>query len=252
LIENTIANMKYILLIVCLAFATTACNRQSKAPDAAPHQPAAPSSSISGKVTETLIASGYTYIQVNTGTQLVWAAAPSFDVNIGDSVVIGDAMPMHDYHSKTLNRDFDLVYFTGDVRINGKSFASASAHGELPDGHPPILGAAKSEIDFSGIKKAAGGKTVGEIHAEKSELKGKPIALRGKVVRYNAMILGKNWLRIQDGTGSPGTDELVVTTDQAVKVGDTVLVTGSVTTDKDLGSNYKYSVLIEDAKVVVE
>ena len=43
-----------------------------------------------------------------------------------------------------------------------------------------------------------------------------------------------------------------MTTAAEVKVGDTVLVTGAVATDKDFGANYKYSVMIEDAKVVVE
>jgi hypothetical protein len=245
--------MKYFLLILCLAFATTACHRQSNAPTAVRQEPAASDSHISGKVTDTLNAAGYTYIQVDTGTEQVWVAAPSFEVKNGDSVVIAKVMPMHNYHSRTLKRDFELVYFTDDVRVNGASFAAAPGHGALPEGHPPITGApAEAKMDVSNIMKAPGGKTVGEIHAEKMELKGKPIVVRGKVVRYNPMILGKNWVRIQDGTGGPGTEELAITTDAEVKVGDTVLVNGKVTTDKDFGANYKYSVIIEDAKVVVD
>jgi tartrate dehydratase beta subunit/fumarate hydratase class I family protein len=45
---------------------------------------------------------------------------------------------------------------------------------------------------------------------------------------------------------------LTVTTASRTKVGDTVLVTGTVATDRDFGAGYKYSVIIEDAKVVVE
>jgi hypothetical protein len=107
-------------------------------------------------------------------------------------------------------------------------------------------------MDFSGIKKAAGGKSVQEIIANKANLNGKEVKLRGKVVKYNPNILGKNWLHVRDGTGSAGSNDLLVTTTDTAKVGDTVLVTGKVATDKDFGANYKYAVMVEDGKVVVE
>jgi hypothetical protein len=245
--------MKHFLLIACLAFASTACHSQVKSPASTPQEHAVPGPSFSGKVTETLNTAGYTYLQVDTGTQRIWVAAPAFEVKNGDSVAVANGMPMQNYSSKTLKREFDLVYFTDNVQVNGKPLAAPAVHGELPIGHPPLTGAtAAPEINLSSIKKAAGGKTVGEIHSEKEKLKGKQVSVRGKVVRYNARILGKNWLRIQDGTGSPGSAELAITTDAVVKVGDTVLVSGILAADKDFGSNYKYSVIIENAKVVVE
>ena len=66
------------------------------------------------------------------------------------------------------------------------------------------------------------------------------------------MILGRNWLHIRDGSGGQGNNDLLVTTTAEVKMGDTVLVTGKVALDKDFGSGYRYAVMIEDAKVVVE
>ena len=64
--------------------------------------------------------------------------------------------------------------------------------------------------------------------------------------------MGKNWIHLQDGTGGEGTNDLTVTTSAAAKVGDTVLVTGKVTTDKDFGYGYKYDVIVEDATIAVE
>jgi hypothetical protein len=64
--------------------------------------------------------------------------------------------------------------------------------------------------------------------------------------------MGKNWLHIRDGTGSEGSNDLVVTTAAEVKVGDTVLVSGAVSLNKDFGAGYKYAVIIEDAKLAVE
>ena len=62
---------------------------------------------------------------------------------------------MPNYHSKSLNRDFDLVYFTAAVTVNGASPGADGKSVELPKNHPPIAGAApKLKVDLSGIKKA--------------------------------------------------------------------------------------------------
>jgi hypothetical protein len=112
-----------------------------------------------------------------------------------------------------------------------------------------------AQIDLSGIAKAEGGKTVGELFSESTALTGKQVSVRGKVVKVNAQIMGKNWLHLRDGSGSDAdaTNDLTVTTaGELPKVGDTVLVTGQVTTNKDFGMGYQYPVLVEDAEVKVE
>jgi hypothetical protein len=43
-----------------------------------------------------------------------------------------------------------------------------------------------------------------------------------------------------------------VTSNDKAKIGDTVLVKGTLAKDKDFGHNYKYSILVENAKVTVE
>lgn len=202
---------------------------------------------------ETMNAANYTYVLVDTGTHKVWVAAPAFKVKIGDSAAVAQAMAMPKYHSKTLNRDFDVVYFAGSVVVNGIQPAPGAEPRELPKNHPPIASAAAApKVDLAGIKKAVGGKTVAEIFGSKAKLGGQQVKVRGKVVKYNTNILGKNWLHIRDGTGSEGNNDLVVTTSAEVKVGDTVVVSGAVSFNKDFGGGYKYTVMIEDAKVTVE
>ena len=132
-----------------------------------------------------------------------------------------------------------------------------AASAPLPEGHPTIdthgsAAPAAPKFDFSKIVKPKGGKTVQEVYQEKDKLKGKRVTLRGKVVKYNEAIMGKNWLHLRDGTGKDPTDDLTVTTQAKAKVNDTVLVEGTVTLDKDLGAGYKYDVIIEDAKVKIE
>lgn len=137
----------------------------------------------------------------------------------------------------------------------GRVARAASA--PLPEGHPNIdmrggAAPAAPKFDFSKLVKPKDGKTVQEIYQEKAKLNGKRVALRGKVVKYSEAIMGKNWLHLRDGTGKEPANDITVTTQSKAKVGDTVLVEGKVTLDKDLGAGYKYDVIIEDAKVKVE
>lgn len=124
----------------------------------------------------------------------------------------------------------------------------------MPEGHPhPIPAEPTEAVDLSGIAKADGGKTIAEVFAEKDQLSGQTVVFRGKVVKVNAGIMGKNWLHVRDGSGDEGTNNLTVTTDDVVpNVGDTVLVTGPVAINKDFGMGYKYDILIEDAEVTIE
>ncbi len=82
-------------------------------------------------------------------------------------------------------------------------------------------------------------------------LKDKAVLVRGQVVKVNAGILGKNWLHLQDGSGSAagGTNDILVTTKDMAAVGDIVTAKGTVRTDVNLGSGYTYKVLIDDAAV---
>ena len=76
--------------------------------------------------------------------------------------------------------------------------------------------------------------------------------LRGKVVKYNAEIMGRNWLHIQDGSGKAvaNNHDLTVTTKETVTLGQVVLIEGRLTLNRDIGAGYVYPVLIEDAQVL--
>ena len=100
----------------------------------------------------------------------------------------------------------------------------------------------------------SGGVTIAEVWQRKAELAGSQVTVQGRVVKYNAAILGRNWLHLQDGSGelAAGTNDITVTTTAEVAVGDVVTATGTVATDRDFGAGYTYSVMIEDATVVAQ
>jgi len=211
-----------------------------------------------GKVLETMNSGGYTYVKADIGGTEVWAAAPQFSVKPGDVVAIPEGAPMPNYYSKTLDRTFDRIYFVPSIAIQGGAgripTTALDAHGggATPLEHGGSVAARPTAVQISGIKRADGGKTVEELFQDKAGLAGKDVVVRGKVVKFSSAIMGKNWLHVQDGSGAPGTNDLVVTTDVAVSVGDTVLVKGKMTTDKDFGVGYKYDVILEDAAVTKE
>jgi hypothetical protein len=261
--------VKKILILFTVSLAAlslVACSQDKPTSTAAPaQQPATPtamstpaadkSAGTSGTVVETMNAAGYTYVQVDSGTEKIWAAAPAFNVSVGDSVVVPEGMPMHNYHSKTLNRDFPVVYFVDSVLNASAPVSPGATTASMPEGHPPTTAASPAaDVDLTGIAKADGGLTVGEVFGDKSNLSGQEITLRGKVVKFSPQIMGKNWLHIQDGSGdsASGTHDLTITTNVTAQVGDTVLVKGPLTLDKDFGYGYQYDVIIEDALVTVE
>lgn len=226
------------------------CPMQSGAPSAV-------SNSFSGVVVEAMNATDYTYVLIDTGGAKVWAVGPQFAVKQGDTVIVGGAMPMTNFKSKTLNRTFELVFFSGSISHKGEqsinavsmppNMADASSPHDMGS-HPDPAG----KMDFSGINKPMNGKTVAELFFQKDELAGKNVIVRAKVVKATYGVLGKTWLHLQDGTGTNGANDVVVTTAATSKVGEIVLVEGLLTKDKDIGSGYKFRLIIEGAKVTQE
>lgn len=99
---------------------------------------------------------------------------------------------------------------------------------------------------------AAGDTKVASIEAlfaQKDRLSGQRIQITGKVVKVNNGIMGKNFLHIQDGTGTTGTNDLTVTTQDVARVGDQVVVTGVVSVNRDFGAGYSYPLILEEAAV---
>lgn len=116
----------------------------------------------------------------------------------------------------------------------------------------PMPAAEVADVDLSGIEKPEGGMTIAELYAGKAELAGQAVTVRGKVVKVNPNIMGRNWIHVRDGSGAEGTNNLAVTTNQLPNVGDTVLLTGALEADKDFGMGYTYELIIEQPELTIE
>jgi hypothetical protein len=91
---------------------------------------------------------------------------------------------------------------------------------------------------------------ISDLFADMKSNNEKEIKVSGKVVKFNAEIMGKNWVHIQDGTEFEGKYDLTITTSEIVNVGDIVTIKGTIALDKDFGYGYKYDILLEDGVIV--
>ena len=97
-------------------------------------------------------------------------------------------------------------------------------------------------------------KTVAALYKDKTTLAGKTISVKGKVVKVNNGIMGRNFVHVQDGSGDAkdSSNNLVVTSKQTAALGDQVSVSGVVVLNRDFGSGYSYPLLVEEATITVK
>ena len=196
---------------------------------------------LSGKVTEIINVTGYTYAEVNIGKKIVWAAGPVTPLKIGDKISFSAGMPMKNFHSKSMKRDFSVLYFVGRFITGNETPGKASSHSQYK--HKTI------SKPIKGIKKVKDGFSIAEIYAGKENLKGKKLRVRGKVTKFTANVMGKNWLHIRD---SSTLQDLTVTTKDTVAIDDVMIVEGKLELNKDFSYGYVYPVILLDAKIIKE
>jgi hypothetical protein len=93
--------------------------------------------------------------------------------------------------------------------------------------------------------------SIEQIYAQKNTLNGQSVRVQGRVVKLNKAIMNRNWLHLQDGTGNAtdGNHDLTVTSNDDAKVGDEIVVTGTVGLDRDFSAGYIYPVLLEKGSI---
>ena len=233
---------------------------------------------VQGEVLEVLNVANFTYLRLKTQDGETWAAVINTPIKQGAKVTIENATVMRNFESKTLKKTFPMIVFgtlggaagsaasgqsphgvgnTGENAMSGSAMGGSAMGGSATGGH--ALGTAYAtipakkldQINDVHIPKAKGpnAKTVAEIIKKSVALKDKTVVVRGKVVKYNAGIMGKNWIHLRDGSGSAAdnTNDILVTTTNETKLDDVVTVKGIVHNDKDFGAGYAYKVLIEEA-----
>ncbi len=235
----------YTILSIIVLFTFVSC-------DDAPKQQTKKSSKaksdfeVNAIVQEVIQTSSYTYAFVKEGSDNYWIAFMKMDVKNGQHLFFNKSLEMKDFHSKELNRDFESVFFVQEVSTSGN--ATTQKEQQLPQQKRQ----ASNKVDLNSIEieKAKDGYTIAEIYSNKADFAGEKVKVRGKVVKFSPLIMGKNWIHIQDGTESNGNFDLTITTQQNVNTNVVVTFEGIITVNKDFGSGYFYELIMEEAKIV--
>jgi hypothetical protein len=241
-----------LLAVAALAPGLLLVGCSKPADEAAADNPAlaapVPAGMVRGTVLETMNSGGYTYMFIDTAQDQRWVATRETSVRVGDVIQTTPGMAMQGFTSNTLNRTFNVVYFVDSLQ---NLSTPAGAHPVAQETRKPTGQAAAVDVDVEVLEP---GKNIAYVYANKDELAGQQVSLRGKVVKYNSNILGWNFIHIQDGSGdaADGTNDLTVTSTATTAVGDTVVVAGTIILDKDFDAGYKFPVLMEDATLTVE
>lgn len=212
---------------------------------------------MAGVVAETMNSGGYTYARLTADGKDTWIAGTEFTLALGDTVTAAVDMAMERFHSRTLNRDFPIIYFVREVARNGTALSASSApaaapalvgsHGARDGAEAPA--APPSLIPL--VPPTPGGVTVADVWAKRAALSGTSVVVRGKVMKVNLDIMGTNWYHLQDGSGvvADGTHDLVVTSSAQIQTGEVVTVSGVLSTAKDFGAGYAYEAIVEMADI---
>ena len=262
---------------------TTPAGHTATAPEAN-----APVEMVTGTIKETMTGGGFTYVLLakEEGGEPLWYAMPETKVKDGDKITLQAGSTFPSFYSKALDRTFDSLIFSQglagtsasasphavDMMHSAAGVSGAAPHGggssfsdavqaEEKNGStlldPSLVspGSNKAIVPFADLKvtKASGDNayTVSEVFAKAKDLNSKKIRIKGQVVKVSRMIMGKNWIHLQDGTGEPAknTHDLVVTTMGEPASGDVVTIEGVLSADKDFGAGYRYNAIVEDATI---
>ena len=241
--------MKSFLVVILILVAFTGCVKKNKVPVASTEVTNPAMHQV--KVVEVVQASNYTYLRVSENNAEIWMAVNSQEAAPGEVYYYDNAqaLEMKDFNSKELKKTFASIYFVQNLSKEPIVAGAAPAVGgerKMPD--KPVKNAAAKKEGVS-VAPAQAGLTIDKLYADRSDFAGKKIKMKGQVVKINEGVMGKNWIHIQDGSGTENFD-LTVTTLDGVKMDDVVAFEGTISLKKDFGYGYFYEVIMEDAKLV--
>ncbi len=189
---------------------------------------------------EVLNTDKYTYLRAKENGQEFWVAVMKQEVKPGNTYYFRGGLMKKNFESKEFNRVFETLYLVSDFRAEGASgIAKEQAHANVESGstvEPP-----------KSVTPAAGAIKLADLIANIAKYDGKTVKVTGKIMKVNPMIMGRNWLHIQDGSGK--NLDLTVTTVEQLQLGATVTLEGTIALNKDFGAGYKYDYIMEGALV---
>ena len=194
-------------------------------------------------VEEKLDTDKYSYLRVTENGEEVWIAIPLMDgVQVGSTYYYKGGLMKKNFFSKEYNRVFETLYLVSNLSQKGGT-AVDDVLSNMQEGQATEA----IESPTTAITPAKGAIKISDLMANPQKYEGKVIKVTGKCVKVNPMIMGRNWVHLQDGSGK-GMD-LTITTDEVVPLGSIVTLEGTIALNQDFGAGYRYDIIMEGATV---
>lgn len=188
------------------------------------------------KVIEVLNTDRYTYMLSEEGElEPYWVAISNRPVEVGDEFIYRGGLVKKNFFSAEYNRVFETLYLVSEILpLNG------IGGGQKVDvSNPELTAPPKSVQPIQGAIKLK------DLITNADNYAGKAVRISGKCVKINPMIMGRNWVHVQDESGAEF--DLTVTTNEQVQLGQMVNMEGILAVNKDFGAGYFYKVIVENA-----
>ena len=244
--------MKNYILTWCFFGLILACNNGPKVIEAVDTNTESSQSAADEATTKThkvvveevLQTSKYTYLNVTEDGTKSWIAIPKKEVKVGATYYYRGGLLKRNFKSQEFDRVFEEVYLVSDVSEDPGFGGGMSGGGNPHGGGEPQL------EQTTKLDPPAGGISIAELFKNRQKYDGQVVKVTGRCVKYNSMIMRRNWVHLQDGSAPGEGVDLTVTTTDKVELGTIVSFEGKIALNKDFGAGYKYEIIMEEAKLL--
>jgi hypothetical protein len=232
--------MRIFIILLLGGLLVYSCDNSSSSTETNSIQSVSTASTHHVKALEIIQTTSYTYLRVEENNEEFWIAVSKISAAVGDEFYFSESMEMKDFQSTELNRVFPSVFFVQDISTTPIQESDANMHKDIN----ATVNTMDSSIVIEPIK---GGITISELFRNSEKYNGKKVIVKGKVVKVNSEIMGKNWIHVQDGTSEGQNFDLTITTSEVLTLNEIVAFEGVISLNKDFGAGYKYDLIMEDA-----
>lgn len=229
-----------ILMVACNSKPTVV---EAVSTESTQTSPASPDNTESHKVKvdEVLQTKKYTYLRVTEGTSNYWIAISKAEVAIGDMCIYTGGLKMHGFKSTELDRIFEELLLVSNISRAGDNGVKSLFESMVDKEKEP------TPTSNQKIKEVKGAIKISDLLANPKKYEGKEIIVTGRCTKINHQIMGRNWIHIEDGSGK--NQELTITTQDVLQLGEVGVFEGTISLDKDFGAGYRYEIIMENAKL---
>ncbi|NND14794.1 MAG: hypothetical protein HKN89_00545 [Eudoraea sp.] len=186
------------------------------------------------------------FLNVTEGSQKYWIVTGLGSVKPGNHYFFNEAVIKHDFVSEELDRKFDSIYLVTQL-------LPESRKGELKrmGSNPHQKGTFKEQENTEqegSVSQDILKVSLAELLEEPKHFENQMVEVSGICTKINTGIMERNWIHLKVDTSKEA--EIVATSKDEAKVGDSLTLQAVVRIDKDFGAGYVYPILLEDAILI--